>query len=83
MSALSDALTAMKDRVAADFGELRRMLDEALGNDAADATRLQEVTARADQLQADIDAAIGEISAIDPDPANPAAPPPEGEPPPQ
>jgi len=75
MSALSDALVAMKARVAEDFANLRALLDEALANDAADDATIAEVTARADALQADIDAALADVGAVDPDPAFPAAPP--------
>jgi hypothetical protein len=74
MSALSDALTALKGRVAEDFGELRRLLDEALANDAADDATIAEVTARADELQADIDAAIADAGTVDPDASFPGQP---------
>jgi len=77
MSALSDALTAMKDRIASDFAKLRAELDTALGNDAADQAEIARVTGIADGLQADIDSAISEIGTVDPDPANPPAEPPQ------
>jgi hypothetical protein len=74
MSALSDALQAMTARINEDFANLRALLDEALANDAADDAALAAANARADELQADIDAAITAVGAVDPDPANPAAP---------
>jgi hypothetical protein len=74
MSALSDALQAMSARINEDFANLRALLDEALANDAADATALAEANAKADSLQADIDAALGAIAAVDPDADFPAQP---------
>ena len=84
MSALTDAIDAMQTRVAEDFTELRRLLDEAIATDAADAARIAELQARADQLVADNQAlmtdqaeAITRLGGVDPDPNFPAAPTPE------
>lgn len=76
----------MKDRVSADFAEMRRLLDQsqaneaaALANDAADAATIaaaqaaaQAASDRADELQASIDAAVADIASVDPDPSFPA-----------
>src|SRR5688500_12916881 len=79
MTALSEALVAQGARIAEDFTEMRRLLTEsqaneaaALTNDAADAATIaaaQEAAAaaaaRADELQADIDDALGVIGTTD------------------
>ena len=74
MSALTDAVAAMKARIDEDVANLRALLDAALATDAADAAEIARLTAEADTLQADIDAAIVAVGEIDPDPAFPAAP---------
>ncbi len=87
MSALTDAIDAMQTRVSEDFAEMRRLLDEAIATDAADAARIAELEARADQLVADNQAlmtdqadAITRLQGVDPDPAFPLTPGPTPEP---
>ena len=71
MTALSDALSAMKSRIDEDVANFRRLIDEAVAANAGDDAEIERLTARADELQADIDAALTEIGNVDPDAANP------------
>lgn len=59
MSALTDAVNAMKARIDTDVAHLRALLDEALATDAADAAEIARLTAEADE-------AVASINAIDP-----------------
>jgi len=73
MSALSDAVDALIERINTDVTELQRLLAEkdallqaALATDAADAATIADLTAQNDAKNAEIADTIARIQAIDP-----------------
>jgi hypothetical protein len=73
MTALSDAVDALQERINVDVTELLRqiselsgLLDTAMANDASDAAAIADLTAQRDDLLAQINETISRISTIDP-----------------
>jgi hypothetical protein len=59
MSALTDAVAAMKARIDEDVAHLRALVDQAIAANAGDDAEIARLTAEADE-------AVANISAIDP-----------------
>lgn len=88
MSDLSNAVTALIDRINVDVAELQRqlaekdaLLTEAMANDASEAAAIASLTERNDALNTDIADTLARIQAIDPLADFPPVVPPPDEPP--